>query len=168
MATGILEQNAIAEWVMLVEFRSPEQALAAAHGWLRGDDAFEMLTLDVGSHTVNAFKNMMRYASVSRDPNVIQFFNLFPNPGSLDVLWQAWQDALPWFLEVGEIRSSFPLLALDASQPLLLVNYAHCDPVKHFLQGTAYDPFFLDVMRACYAERGVTSPMPFFCKIDPV
>lgn len=168
MVTGILEHNAVADWVMLVEFRSPKQALATAERWRRGDDAFELLTRNVGSHTVNAFKNLMRYASVSRDPNVIQFFNLFPSPGSLDVLWQSWQDALPWFFEVGEIRSSFPLLALDTSQPLLLVNYAHCDSVKHFFLGTAFDPLFLDVMKTCYADRGVTSPMPFFCKIVPV
>jgi hypothetical protein len=96
----------------------------------------------------------MRYATVSRDPNDIQFFNLFPRPGNVDVLWKAWQDALPWFLEVGEIRSSFPLLALDAKQPLLLVNFAHCDSVKHFFLGVAFDPFFLEVMKNCYADRG--------------
>ncbi len=168
MVAGILEHNTIADWVMLVEFQSPKQALAAAESWHNGNDAFAMLTRDGGSHTVNAFKNMMRYASVSRDPNVIQFFNLFPSPGNLDVLWQAWQDALPWFLEVGEIRSSFPLLALDTAQPLLLVNYAHCDSVKHFFLGTAFDPLFLDLMKTCYGERDVTSPMPFFCKIVPV
>jgi hypothetical protein len=168
MVTGILEQNAIADWVMLLEFQSPEQALAAAQDWARGNDDFAALTLNAESHTVNAFKNMMRYASVSRDPDVIQFFNLFPSPGNLDVLWQAWQDALPWFLEVGEIRSSFPLLALDPTQPLLLVNYAHCDSVKHFFRGTAFDPLFIEVLKTCYAERGVTSPMPFFCKIVSV
>ena len=71
-------------------------------------------------HTVGAFRNMMRYATVSRDPNVIQFFNLFPSPGKLDVLWPSWQEALPWFFEVGGILSSFPLLALDPTQPMLL------------------------------------------------
>lgn len=168
MVTGILEQNTIADWVILIKFLSHDRAVAAAKAWNGDDKAFAALTRNAASYTINAFKNMMRYASVSRDPNVIQFFNLFPKPGNLEVLWQAWQDALPWFFEVGEIRSSFPMLALDAAQPLLLVNYAHCDSVKHFFLGTAFDPIFLEVLRTCYGERGVTNPMPFFCKIVPV
>ena len=35
MVTGILEHNAVADWVMLVEFRSPKQALATAERWRR-------------------------------------------------------------------------------------------------------------------------------------
>ena len=49
---------------------------------------------------------MKCYASVSRDPDVIQFFNYFPGPGDADALWQGWQEALPWFFETGEMRSS--------------------------------------------------------------
>jgi hypothetical protein len=60
------------------------------------------------------------------------------------------------------------MVALDEEQPILLVNYAHCDSIKHFLVGTLHDPGFREVMEACYARRGVTSPMPFFCKIVPV
>jgi hypothetical protein len=105
---------------------------------------------------------------VSRDPNVIQFFNFFPAPGDADALWQGWQDALPWFFETGEMRSSFPMKALDPEQPLLVVNYAHFDSIKHFFLGVAYDPNYLEVVTRCYADRGFTLPMPFFCKIVPV
>jgi hypothetical protein len=66
------------------------------------------------------------------------------------------------------ILSSFPLLALDPKQPILLVNCAHCDSIKQFLVGTLYDPRFLETLMACYGQRGVTSPMPFFCKIVAV
>lgn len=168
MVSSLLFSNPRADWVLLVEFRSPELAQRAAAEWRKGQDGFEKLTAAAASFTLGTFKNMKRYASVSRDPNVIQFFNLFPSPGSLDVLWPAWQEALPWFLEVAEIRSSFPLLALDKDQPILLVNHAHCDSIKHFLVGTLYDPGFKEVMASCYARRNVTFPMPFFCKIVPV
>lgn len=168
MAPHILMQNEIADWVIFVELDGPDQAKAAAEVWRQGDRGFEALRQRVEACSINAFHNMMRYASVSRDPNAIQFFNLFPAPGDLDTLWQAWQDALPWFFEIGEIRSSFPLLALDPNQPLLLVNYAHCDSVKHFLAGVAYDPIFMEVMQRCYAARHITSPHPFFCKIVAV
>jgi hypothetical protein len=89
---------------------------ARLRGWRCG---FRHATGATTEHTIGAFRNMMRYASVSRDPNVIQFFNLFPSPGKLDVLWPSWREALPWFFEVGGILSSFPLLALDPKQPML-------------------------------------------------
>lgn len=127
-----------------------------------------ILAASVQESTVGAFRNMTQYASVSRDPNVIQFFNLFPAPGNRDILWPAWQEALPWFFEIAEFRSSFPLLALDPSQQLLIVNYAHTDSAKHFINGTLYDPGFMESMKSCYIDRGVTLPHPFFCKIVPV
>ncbi|MBN9089002.1 MAG: hypothetical protein J0J01_19005 [Reyranella sp.] len=168
MVSSLVLSNPRADWVLLVEFELPEQAQDAVAGWREGRDGFDELAAHSTATTIGAFKNMKRYASVSRDPNVIQFFNLFPSPGSVDVVWTAWQDALPWFLEVAEIRSSFPLVALDEEQPILLVNYAHCDSIKHFLIGTLHDPGFREVMESCYARRDVTSPMPFFCKIVPV
>jgi hypothetical protein len=168
MTSAIALSNARANWVLLVEFRTPELASAAARAWNGGEGGFIALTTATTAHTVGAFRNMMRYASVSRDPDVIQFFNLFPSPGKREVLWPAWQEALPWFFEVGEIRSSFPLLALEPDQPILLVNCAHCDSIKHFLVGTLYDPRFKETLTACYGRRGVTAPMPFFCKIVPV
>jgi hypothetical protein len=168
MVSAIALGNAVANWVLRLEFQTPELASAAARGFDGKDDAFAALAGSTSDHTVGAFRNMMRYASVSRDPNVIQFFNLFPSPGNLDVLWPAWQEALPWFFEVGGILSSFPLLALDTRQPILLVNCAHCDSIKPFLVGTLYDPRFKETLTACYGQRGVTSPMPFFCKIVPV
>jgi hypothetical protein len=168
MVSAIALGNAVANWVLRIEFRTPELASATARAFNGGDEDFAALNRAATEHTVGAFRNMMRYASVSRDPNVIQFFNLFPSPGKLDVLWPAWQEALPWFFEVGGILSSFPLLALDPKQPILLVNCAHCDSIKQFLVGTLYDPRFLETLMACYGQRGVTSPMPFFCKIVPV
>lgn len=168
MVSSLLFANPQADWVLLVEFERPEQAQQAVAEWRKNKNGFERLAAAVTSSTLGAFKNMMRYASVSHDPNVIQFFNLFPSPGNLDVLWTAWQEALPWFLEVAEIRSSFPLLALDKEQPILLINHAHCDSMKHFLVGTLFDPEFKEVMATSYARRNVTFPMPFFCKIVPV
>jgi hypothetical protein len=168
MVSAITLGNAVANWLLRLEFRTPELASAAARTFDAKDQGFAALTSATSEHTVGAFRNMMRYASVSRDPNVIQFFNLFPSPGKLDVLWPAWQDALPWFFEVGGILSSFPLLALDPKQPNLLVNCAHCDSIKTFLIGTLYDPRFKETLMSCYGQRGVTSPMPFFCKIVPV
>jgi hypothetical protein len=168
MVSAIALGNAVANWVLRLEFKTPELASAAVRTF-NGDDAgFTALTGTTTEHTVGAFRNMMRYATVSRDPNVIQFFNLFPSPGKLDVLWPSWQEALPWFFEVGGILSSFPLLALDPTQPMLLVNCAHCDSIKSFLVGTLYDPRFVETLKACYGQRGVTAPMPFFCKIVPV
>lgn len=167
-ALKMAEHNDIADWAMLVEYENPDQASAAAAAWNQGDESFTALTQKASSHTLCAFKNKMRYASVSRDPNVIQFFNFFPGPGDVDVLWPAWEEALPWFLEAGEFRSSFPLVALDPSQPILLINYAHCDSIKHFFLGVSYDPNYLETVTRCYVERGFKLPMPFFCKIVPV
>jgi hypothetical protein len=168
MVSAIALGNTVANWVLRLEFQTPELASAAARTFTAGETGFTALTGATTEHTVGAFRNMMRYASVSRDPNVIQFFNLFPSPGKLDVLWPSWQEALPWFFEVGGILSSFPLLALDPRQPLLLVNCAHCDSIKPFLVGTLYDPRFVETLKASYGQRGVTAPMPFFCKIVPV
>lgn len=160
--------NDIADWILYLEFSTPDQATATVSAWKNGETAFKALTQGTSSHTLGSFKNMMRYADVSRDPNVIQFFNLFPGPGDVDALWSAWQEVLPWFFEVGEFRSSFPLVALDPDQPVLVVNYAHIDSLKHFFLGIAYDPDYLDTVTRCYKNRGFTLPMPFFCKIVPV
>lgn len=168
MVSAIALNNAVANWVLQLEFQTPELASAAVRAFNGGDTGFAALARATTEHTVGAFRNMMRYATVSRDPNVIQFFNLFPSPGKLDVLWPSWQEALPWFFEVGGILSSFPLLALDPKQPMLLVNCAHCDLIKTFLVGTLYDPRFVETLASCYGQRGVTAPMPFFCKIVPV
>jgi hypothetical protein len=160
--------NAIADWALIVEFQSPEHATAAAQLWKQAGEEFEILTRDTTSFTVGTFENMMRYSSVSRDPDLIQFFNFFPGPSKPEVLWPAWQEALPWFFDIGEIRSSFPLQALDADQQLALINYAHFDSVKHFIIGILYDPRYQKIIKECYADRGVVLPMPFFCKIVPV
>ncbi|MEH2182270.1 hypothetical protein [Nostoc sp.] len=167
-ALKMAERNDIADWTLLAEFETTDQASAAAAAWNKGDESFKALTRNTSSHTVGAFKNTMRYASVSRDPNVIQFFNFFPGPGDVDVLWTGWQEALPWFFETGEMRSSFPLVALDPSQPILVVNYAHFDSIKHFFLGVSYDPNYLDTVTRAYVDRGFKLPMPFFCKIVPV
>jgi hypothetical protein len=158
-----------ADWVLLVSYETTDLALQAANRLNSGaDESMAILAASVQESTVGAFRNMTQYASVSRDPNVIQFFNLFPAPGNRDILWPAWQEALPWFFEIAEFRSSFPLLALDPSQQLLIVNYAHTDSAKHFINGTLYDPGFMESMKSCYIDRGVTLPHPFFCKIVPV
>lgn len=160
--------NPLADWVLLLEYKTHSDALAAAEAFDARDLAFQELIRDLKDHTVGAFKNTMQYAYVSRDPNLVQFFNLFPGPGDPEKLWPAWQDALPWFFESGEIRSSFPLVSLKPGQPLLIVNYAHCDSVKHFLLGVAYNPNFLETIMHCYADRGFKLPAPFFCKIVQV
>ena len=158
---GKLTSNPLADWVLLLEYRTTDQALAVAESWNGGEASFQTLLKQVKAHTVGAFKNTKQYAFVSRDPNVVQFFNLFAGPGDPELLWPAWQEALPWFLESGEIRSSFPLVSLKPGQPLLLVNYAHCDSMKHFLSGVAYDPNFLETITHCYADRGFKLPAPF-------
>ena len=167
-AIKMVETNDIADYTLLLEYASPEQAAAAVAAWKGGEGSYAALTGDAETATLGAFRNMKRYAGVSRDPNVIQFFNFFPGPGDADALWQGWQEALPWFFETGEMRSSFPLKALDPEQRLLVVNYAHFDSIKHFFLGVAYDPNYLDVVTRCYVDRGFKLPMPFFCKIVPV
>ena len=167
-ALKMAERNDLADWTLLVEFNSTQQASAAVIAWNQGDDHFTALTRDASSATIGAFKNMKRYATVSRDPNVIQFFNFFPGPGDVNSLWESWQDALPWFFETGEMRSSFPLAALDPNQPMLIINYAHFDSIKHFFLGVAYDPNYIETVTRTYSGRGFKLPMPFFCKIVPV
>ena len=161
-------ENKAADWALMIEFTTTGQALAAANAWKGEDEAFAVLVQGTGSNSVNAFRNAKRYAHVSRDPNVIQFFNLFPGPGASDDLWLAWLDAVPWFLEMGEFRSSFPLIALDPDQSMILMNYAHIDSVKHFFAGAFYDPTYLRTIKTCYSDRGFALPLPFFCKIVPV
>ena len=168
MAVGVMSQNEMADWVILAEFGTPEQATAFVKEAAAENAALAALLGRAASHSVNAFKNTRRYAAVSRDPNVVHFFNLFRGSGDIDVLWSSWQEALPWFLEVAEFRSSLPLVALDPAQPLLIVNYAHVDSVKHFLHGVAYDPVFLETITHCYLDRGFKVPLPFFCKIVPI
>ena len=168
-AIRMSSQNDIADWLFLLEYETTDQAMAAMKGFNGGgDEGFKAVTQGTQSNSVNAFRNMMRYAEVSRDPNLIQFFNLFPGPGERESLWAGWLEALPWFFEVGEFRSSFPLLALDPDQPLLVVNYAHCDSLKHFFLGASYDPTYLETVTKAYKDRGFKLPMPFFCKIVPV
>lgn len=167
-AIKMTQQNDIADWALLVEYKTTDQASAAASAWNQGEESFAALTKSASSRTIGAFKNMMRYASVSRDPNVIQFFNFFPGPGDVGSLWEGWQEALPWFFETGEIRSSFPLVALDPNQPILLINYAHTDSIKHFFLGVSYDPNYLETVTHAYVDRGFKLPMPFFCKIEPI
>ena len=161
-------QNDIADYAFFLEYQNTNQATAAKESFEGGEASFKALTEGTKSSSINAFKNTMRYADVSRNPDVIQFFNLFPGPGSPDSLWEGWQEALPWFFEVGEFRSSFPLVALDPSQDLLLVNYAHTDSAKHFLLSASYDPTYLETVKHAYMDRGFKLPMPFFCKIVPV
>jgi hypothetical protein len=167
-ALKMAETNDIADYTLLLKYATKEQALAAVAAWSGGDAAYGELTADATNITFGAFQNMFGYASVSRDPNVIQFFNFFPGPGDADALWQGWQDALPWFFETGAMRSSFPLKALNPEQPLLVINYAHFNSVKEFFLGVAYDPNYLEVVESCYVKRGFKLPMPFFCKIIPV
>ncbi len=163
---SLVLENPRANWLLLLEYRTPEMAVREAKRDSAGFAA--ILSNAARDYTVGAFQNMRQYSSVSRDPESIHFFNLFGAPGDVDVLWPAWQEALPWFLEIAEFRSAFPLLALDRGQPLLLVNYGHCDSTKHFLNGVLYDPEFQRLMETCYFERSVTTPSPFFCKIVPV
>lgn len=167
-ALKMTRENDVADWVLFVEFETPDRAKTAASEWHEGGSSFAALTRSVDSHTVCTFRNLKRYSTVSRDPNVIQFFNLFPGPGDSDDLWQGWQEALPWFFEAGEMRSSFPLVALDPDQPILVVNHAHFDSLKHFFLGVCYDPNYLETVTRAYSDRGFALPMPFFCKIVPV
>ena len=167
-AIKMANQNDIADFTFLLEYETTDQALVAMKDFNGDTESFQALTQGTQSNTVGAFKNMMRYANVSRDPNVVQFLNFFPGPGDSEALWAGWQEALPWFFEVGEIRSSFPLVALDPDQPLLVVNYAHFDSVKHFFLGVSYDPTYLETVTTAYKDRGFKLPSPFFCKIVPV
>jgi hypothetical protein len=99
-----------------------------------------------------------------RDPNVVQLINWFGAPGDLGTRRPAWQEALPWSIEIIGFRSSFPLLALDPTQPILLVNYAPGDSTKQFLLGTLYDPAFMRVMESCKkggGRSGLTPDSPY-------
>jgi hypothetical protein len=160
--------NVMADWVLLITFGTTAEALTAAQAWRQPDSAFAASFSESVEFTINAFENMMRYAHVSLDPDVIQFFNLFPGPGDPDGLWPAWEEVLPRYFDAAEIRSSFPLKALDPEQPLILVNYAHADSVKHFLLSMIFDPNFLEDIARCYQGRGFAFPHPFFCKVVPV
>ena len=160
--------NPMADLVLLVTFETTAQAMDAAAAWREDTSAFNSLARHTQGFTIGAFRNMQRYAHVSLDPDVIQFFNLFPGPGDGDALWEAWQEVLPRYFDVAGIRSSFPLQALDPDQPVLVVNYAHTDSMKYFLLGMVFDPNFLEDITRCYLERGFASPHPFFCKIVPV
>ena len=160
--------NAMADWVLLITFDTTAEAVTAASGWQQPDSAFAASYSASVEFTINPFENMMRYAHVSLDPDVIQFFNLFPGPGDPDALWTAWTEVLPRYFDAAEIRSSFPLKALDPGQPLILVNYAHADSVKHFLLSMIFDPNFLEDIARCYQRRGFAFPHPFFCKVVPV
>ena len=169
VAIRMTTANDIADWIVLVAFATTQQALAAATRWKGGSDrAFAGLTATVANLSIDSFENMKRYAHVSRAPGLLQFFNLFPGPGDKASLWAGWQDALPYFFDYGEVPSSFPLVALDPEQKLLLVNYAHFDSAKHFFRDVCFDPDFMDLLRECYVDRGFHLPLPFFCKIVPV
>lgn len=160
--------NDLADWVVLVVFASTSDAQTAVKAWKRDDSLFSGAFRGVESVTVDGFENTKRYANVSRDPDAIQFFNLFPGPGDREGLWAAWQEVLPRYFDVAGIRSSFPLVGLDPEQPVLLVNYAHADSMKYFLLGMVFDPNFLEDITRCYVGRGFAFPHPFFCKIVPV
>lgn len=160
--------NPVADLVLFATFETTAAAVDAANAWSEGGSAFGSLAQHAQGFTIGAFRNMQRYAHVSLDPDVIQFFNLFPGPGDGDALWDAWQEVLPRYFDVAGIRSSFPLQALNPEQPMLLVNYAHADSMKYFLLGMVFDPNFLEDIMRCYVQRGFASPHPFFCKIIPV
>ena len=163
---GMILENPRANWLLVLEYRTPEMALREAKRDSAGFAA--ILSNAARDFSVGAFQNMRQYSTVSRDPNAVHFFNLFGAPGDTAVLWPAWQEVLPWFFEIAEIRSSFPLLALDPAQQLLLVNHGHCDSTKHYLNGVFYDPEFRRLMQASYFDKDVTTPTPFFCKLVPV
>lgn len=100
--------NPMADLVLLVTFETTAQAMDAATAWREDTSAFNSLAQHTQGFTIGAFRNRQRYAHVSLDPDVIQFFNLFPGPGDGDALWEAWQEVLPRYFDVAGIRSSFP------------------------------------------------------------
>lgn len=159
--------NPVADLVLLVTFETTAAAMESVNAWRDGASAFSSLAAHLQGFTIGAFRNMQQYAHVSLDPDVIQFFNLFPGPGDGDALWDAWQEVLPRYFDVAGIRSSFPLQALDPDQSMLLVNFAHTDSMKYFLLGMVFDPNFLEDITRCYVQRGFAFPHPFFCKIIP-
>ena len=160
--------NPVADLVLVATFTTTTAATDAVTDWKADGSAFGTLAEHIEGSTISAFRNTRQYAHVSLDPNVIQFFNLFPGPGDADALWEAWQEVLPRYFDVAGIRSSFPLQAMDPDQPMLLVNYAHADSMKYFLLGMVFDPNFLEDITRCYVKRGFEYPHPFFCKIIPV
>ncbi len=165
---AIVLNNPAANWLMLLELDSPESALALAESLDAGENGMQALAEASSQHSIGAFRNARQYARLSYDPDVIQFFNLFPGPNSLDVMWKAWQESLPWFFEYTELRSSFPLLALREKQPFLLVNHAHFDSLKHFIHSAIHDPYLPQhIMQEIYGSQHMTA-FPFFCKIVPV
>ena len=161
-------KNDVADLVVFLTFGTVTQATDAVTAWKQDASAFNALVRNAQAFTIGAFRNMKQYARVSLDPDVIQFFNLFPGPGDPDALWEAWQEVLPRYFDVAGIRSSFPLQALDPGQSMLVVNYAHADSMKYFLLGMVFDPNFLEDIQRCYVDRGFAFPHPFFCKVVPV
>lgn len=108
-ADSLALSNPMADLVLLVTFQTTAQASDAVTEWGQGDSVFAPLAEQSTAFTLGAFRNMQRYARVSLDPDVIQFFNLFPGPGDANGLWEAWQEVLPRYFDVAGIRSSFPL-----------------------------------------------------------
>lgn len=159
--------NPLADYIVFVEFTSVAEADAAAKTWKHASKGYAALTMGSTSG-VNVFKNMKRYAEVSLNPDLIQFFNLFPGPGTAAALWNGWEATLPPYFDRAEFRSSFPLLATEDDQPLLLVNRAHVDSAKHFLLGFAFDPRFMEDIEENYLKPGFPPPHPFFCKVIPL
>jgi hypothetical protein len=105
----IVLNNPAANWLILLDTDSPESALALAETLDTGENGMKALAEASSQHSIGAFRNARQYARVSYDPDVVQFFNLFPGPNNLDVMWKAWTESLPWFFEYTELRSSFPL-----------------------------------------------------------
>ena len=167
-ADSLALKNDLADLVLFITFETTALATRAVAAWQQDASAFGVLTQNAQAFTIGAFRNKKQYARVSLDPDVIQFFNLFPGPGDGEALWEAWQEVLPRYFDVAGIRSSFPLQAVDPDQTLLLVNYAHTDSMKYFLLGMVFDPNFLEDVQRCYVDRGFAFPHPFFCKVIPV
>ena len=145
---------------MLVEFGSVDEAGTAAESWRQSGVGFRGLGQ---SATVSVLRNMKGYSSVSLNPDVIQFFNLFPGPGDASSLWESWKQTLPSYFDAAEFRSSFPLLAVDDHQPVLLANPAHLDSAKHFLLSMAFYPKMVEDVERNYVRNGFALPHPFFC-----
>ncbi|MBA3532831.1 MAG: hypothetical protein H0T73_12975 [Ardenticatenales bacterium] len=169
LAQQTILSNPLANWVLLLDFDTTDHATIFVDDLHGGDYRLDTLADGCSMYSVGAFRNIRQYGRVLYDPNLIQCFTLFPAPGTIDLLWQSWQDALPWFFEIGGARSSLPLLAMRPEQTLLLVNHAHWDSMKPFLHGGLYDRFLHEqVLKGIWVERGATLPHTFFCKIAPV
>ncbi len=164
----LLFKNKLIDVGVYISCTDHAAALSLAHFFENNSDmSWRSLLNNSQRYDIGAFKNMAIYSTVSDDPNKIQFFNLFPAPGKLESIWHSWLKSLPWFFEIANFRSSFPLLALNESQKTLLINAAHWDSAKGFIIGANYDPAFKKILKGYMKDR-VSLPYPFFCKIEKV